>query len=1444
MVDTPSAKESRLNPFLFPTDTDLRFVLLIVAVLGASLFIYAALFFSLNSAQYQGAILQCLHAAGPPPDTSSATGDLLAQIPQRMLPGKAADACMEPQEQVELLWVTGGVISLLVVATFLYWIAPAWKIWREKLKPLTVEDAPEVLAYLDELWRESELSRRPIFIWDPLNPNSGGVAFGRLNRYYVSLTGGLITKYYTDKPAFRAVVLVELAHLRNADTDKTHLTVAIWQAFIVATLVPFLFGSVISYVRGGEWRLLSDLSWRVLALAAFVYLVRNGVLRTREVYADVRASKTDEVVGALRAMLVALPQLSGNRLQKALNFHSDPKYRLRAIDETSRLFHMSFWDSFAAGVAAGIAFPNLELVLLWALPHALENYASNTAVLLFAPFAAGVVGLGAWRGIFADVAVGQTPRAIGRLGLGLGLGLILGYFFAFYTAIPAALTSNPTEQIIAFLFNALWMVVLLISLFLFFRWIAVSAVLWLEVAGTRRFLRRAMVFNLIVAGIVLVLWLGLLNELQLLGPLSLVLLFAPQYLIVSARSFLILMILWALPLSTWFFRAQASRDRDIRWAFLEPSSQALILPLQEPLYPGRALCIGLISGLVYCMLLVAYRIGLRLVLPEDVRSDDNFIMLFYYSQVALALIAQGVGAVVVTRSVNRLSGIYILFTAFITSCVMTLGFLAINLLFGGSITPSFTWTVFNEIATTGSALLALLVGSIWMLIQWIRDYQQMPARRARPLVRQILTRPDALYPAVYTLFVHMPEDAPLVLKRLEQGLGRAGERAGVSSIRALLAFSSGAELTERIQQIVVALQSDSSRFGAESLLRLYYLLAAALEVRQVPEIVALEFSRNVGRDPDVVTLQARGVAVGMLPQFLPQRIVNSLCAIERASTALRKYREVDSAGDKLGYLASALQEIEVAYDAVRLLRVPESEIITTIAERWRAAIAAEIDTVSGHAELRLDLRSRQIRRAPEVTLSLRLQNLSQSTAEDVVITLHTGDGFTVVGASEVTLPRVLSDNSPSIEYSIVPGEVESARIICTVNWNDRISRENVIHYADSVRFYTVAEEFQPIPNPYIVGHPVKSPNLFQGREDIFAFIKDNLGGPVYDRTLVLHGQRRTGKTSILYQLLNGRLGQNIVPVLIDMQELVLDINCTSDFLAEVAYEIARAVRKTGAAFETPAVEAFASAPTRTFSHFLNALEETLVGRRIIVMFDEFELIESKISEGKLNPDLLAYFRSLMQHRDGLIFLFTGTHRLDEMSQNYWSILFNIALTRRVSFLDKEDAIQLIRKPVAGVLDVDDLAVEKIINLTSGHAYFIQLICWSLVGLCNKRARNYATINDVNDAVSEILTNGGAYFAHIWQQADEQQRLALVGLAHTLRLGKEWVRPTDVMETLTSGGAMQLQQRLLTEVLDRLVVQEVLEMNNSGGLRYRFQIEILRLWIVRFESVTAMVERAQ
>jgi GAF domain-containing protein/GTPase SAR1 family protein len=394
------------------------------------------------------------------------------------------------------------------------------------------------------------------------------------------------------------------------------------------------------------------------------------------------------------------------------------------------------------------------------------------------------------------------------------------------------------------------------------------------------------------------------------------------------------------------------------------------------------------------------------------------------------------------------------------------------------------------------------------------------------------------------------------------------------------------------------------------------------------------------------------------------------------------------------------------------------------------------------------------------------------------------------------------------------------------------------------RWYRVIKEehekFPTIPNPYIVGSPVRSADMFRGREDIFKFAVDNLIAGGQARTLVLYGQRRTGKTSILYQLLAGRLGEGFVPVLIDMQQLAL-VGSTDEFLERVAYRFAQDARKAGIEVEAPSMQNGVSSSSMVFDRFLDTLEGKLGNRRAVIMFDEFEVIEDRIAKQKLDANILQYLRSLIQHRTRLVFIFTGAHRLEELSKEYWSVFFNIALYKRVSFLQPDEAARLIREPVANALDIDEKAVQEIIRLTNAHPFFVQLICWALVNHCNTHQRNTATVEDVNEVVQEILEAAESHFAYIWEQTQGIERIALVGLAHILDNGKEWGLPNEITRKLNNYGKASYKYTDINDALDRLVKKEVLEISKEGQLGYRFQIEVLRLW-VKNKPIHRILER--
>jgi hypothetical protein len=455
--------------------------------------------------------------------------------------------------------------------------------------------------------------------------------------------------------------------------------------------------------------------------------MRNAVLRTRELYADVRASLWDGPTGALNRVLESLPRPKRNLWHIALQMHPDPVSRRRVLEDPGRLYPLGVGDAFATGIAAAIALPNI-ILLITALrtgstAPALELLA---AVLFVAPLVVGVVGLGIWRTTFAALARGETPRGAGSLGLALGFGILLGLILSF----DSIFNLEATEALpgVELLFNIAWGLLLLISLFFFVRWIAVGASVWLEIASSKPSPRAFYTWGLITAGAVLAIWFALLFYMRRLGSGILFIFAAPLETLWSIvqhpLTLLLLISLWAFPLAAYFSSRRITSASESSWAFLTPSPEPLSLVRQAPFRPGLALTLGLIAGLVFFGLLLFIRIGLRLSLSESVRNTDEFGLGFFLAQIAIAVLMQAGVAALVAAWVQRLGALHGLFSAFIAGCVMTLGVLILNLAFGGAIDPQFVWITFSQVVNEG-ALLALPVawGVAWLaeVVRQMRD---------------------------------------------------------------------------------------------------------------------------------------------------------------------------------------------------------------------------------------------------------------------------------------------------------------------------------------------------------------------------------------------------------------------------------------------------------------------------------------------------------------------------------------------------------------------------------------------------------------------------------------------------------------------------------------------------------------------------------------------------
>jgi hypothetical protein len=374
--------------------------------------------------------------------------------------------------------------------------------------------------------------------------------------------------------------------------------------------------------------------------------------------------------------------------------------------------------------------------------------------------------------------------------------------------------------------------------------------------------------------------------------------------------------------------------------------------------------------------------------------------------------------------------------------------------------------------------------------------------------------------------------------------------------------------------------------------------------------------------------------------------------------------------------------------------------------------------------------------------------------------------------------------------------------------------------ADRIQALTRAVEArQEIDSPYVIGVPLtERQEIFVGRGDVSARIEQLL----LDRRhppLLLYGQRRTGKTSLLNNL--GRLlPSTIVPLFVDLQG---PASLARDH-AGLLYNLARAMidsasRQRDLILPPLAYATLVDDPFTCFDEWLDAVENSLVGNTALLMLDEFEALDDAIARGQFEEHaVLGTLRHWIQHRSRFKVLISGSHTLDEV-QRWASYLINVQVVG-ISYLKPEAALKLIERPVEGfALRYEPEASQRVLDLTRGHPFLTQLLCAEIVALKNSQApafRRLARRADVDAAVLEALGSGAFFFLDV--QYNQVDRVGLAVLRFIAAQGEGAVVSGEVL-------ARQFPDQVLW-VLKVLIQRELIESTDKG---YRFQVELIRRW---------------
>jgi tetratricopeptide (TPR) repeat protein len=355
-------------------------------------------------------------------------------------------------------------------------------------------------------------------------------------------------------------------------------------------------------------------------------------------------------------------------------------------------------------------------------------------------------------------------------------------------------------------------------------------------------------------------------------------------------------------------------------------------------------------------------------------------------------------------------------------------------------------------------------------------------------------------------------------------------------------------------------------------------------------------------------------------------------------------------------------------------------------------------------------------------------------------------------------------------------------------------------------------------NPYIAGAPVTEAGMFFGREDVFNWIERSLPGRYVDHILVIHGQRRVGKTSVLKQLPH-RMPDRYIPVFFDLQGRTH--TTLERFLWWLAREIIRVLKQDrDIIVPMPKSEDFAQDPDYLESKFLPELQPRLGDRNLLLTFDEFDSLEEADIRDALARPLIEFLRRLTGY-EGLNFVFSigSSGRKLENMQAAYTEFFKAALYKEISFLDRENTYALITEPVTGVLDYDREAVDRIYQISSGHPYFTQLICHELFSRCQRTKELRIRQEDVEAVLEDVVERGTVNLKFVWDEASDLEKWALAHLAHM-----EGKRDIRSLEKALKSQRVRFTTQELNSALLHMREKDVLTDDNH------FVIHLMQIWL--------------
>jgi len=501
-------------------------------------------------------------------------------------------------------------------------------------------------------------------------------------------------------------------------------------------------------------------------------------------------------------------------------------------------------------------------------------------------------------------------------------------------------------------------------------------------------------------------------------------------------------------------------------------------------------------------------------------------------------------------------------------------------------------------------------------------------------------------------------------------------------------------------------------------------------------------------------------------------------------------------------------------------------------------------------------------------------------ADDVDVSLEDKDGVYEFIEPESGSSRMIKGGGQKdcvLHFRLKDRELEAVTVYITVSYTykDENGKEKKANRQYPLIAFFGENRKVNFDNPYTAyaeSGAVPDRSMTFGRDalinEIVALLKGDDTTPLRSKMLLLYGQKRAGKSTVLLHLINEikeKVPDAIVVDFGDISELSQNKARFEEFYyKKFFYKFSAELRERHIVFSKALLAEGILIPNEDrlndaangryeMGKFFNELNRfitshnTFASKTVVILLDEFTYLYGWIKKEEVDKDFMKYWKAMIGEYK-LVAIAAAQDYIEDFISAYPN-QFGTTERIQVDYLTEDAVREMIRRPfqdkrfmAAFDHKMGDEAINRIMKLTAGNAFFTMIFLDRLVDYLNKTNQPIVMPITVENVLRKEILSGNnplslAHFESLYNDDGDindtdrpMHNLALLWAVAQQCEGGAMCAKEDIRIPEKVKDASRMTQERISFLIDKMVKRHVLTRKESRD-EYQIRVDMFREWLL-------------